>query len=257
MRMSAWTPQILYFLENASYNSTYFRGLAAIVKEHTTPKDYLCDAGSGMSQLSVELSPYVRRIDATDCSMNAVSYTSGRLAFLGIRNIAPIHANLLNYQPDERYDLMVFSLSLSVEDAYSAAQGRCRGHFLVINKVHRLMEEDRRKTDCRIAGSGGNNGDTRQLFLKQRPLVYDFQTHLDKLHAAGKNCTGKQISLRFDQPFKNLDEAHLFFRLFRNKSYPNGLSDGQLLKLLIETEDSPYPLRLPITRHLAIFSCFL
>jgi SAM-dependent methyltransferase len=245
MEMNRWTPEIVHFMEDASVHTGYFRALGDIVKQQVPEGGRLCDAGCGLGQLAIELSPWAERIDAVDYSINAISYLAGRVALLGVTNVAPVFNNIHRAVAHDPYDYMMFVLSLGVEEAYAAAAELGVERFLVINKVHRLMEADRAR-----AGSDRLGAPT-----DKRPIVYDFATTIAELNAEGYACSGYELDLEFGQPFRSLAEAQLYFRLFRTRSYPQGITIEELQDVLEPGSNDRFPWYLPVTRHLAIFLC--
>lgn len=136
MRMSSWTPDVIRFMEDASSHTPYFDEIAAAVLRHAGSTARVCDAGCGMGQLAFALAPHAGRVDAVDRSPRAIAYVRAQAEARGLRTVRPRRADVASLRPAEPYDLMVFSLSASLEDARAAARCRCRGTLVVINKMH-------------------------------------------------------------------------------------------------------------------------
>jgi hypothetical protein len=257
MEMNLWTPGIVHFMEDASAQTRYFRELGGIVKAAVPAGSYLCDAGCGMGQLAIELAPWAGGIEAVDRSVNAISYLSGRLAMLGVTNVAPIASEMQRVRPMRTYDYMVFSLSMGVEDAYGCARALGVQRFCVVNKVHARMDAERARTATAL-GHGAPGWQPRQLTPRpRRPIVYDFAAELKRLKRHGYRCSGREVELEFGQPFKSLDEAQWYYRIFRNHTYPGGIDKYLLASQLEHHEGAAFPWYLPIQRHLAVFECEL
>ena len=231
MKMCEWTPPCISYMEDASARSTYFEELAALVRGGITREGYLCDAGCGMGQMSIELSSYVRRIDAIDRAPAAIDYLKRKIEALGIENVRPHLADLSVSQPGELYDEMLFCLSLAPERAWRVARAQCRGKAIVINKIQSKMETP-----------------------KERPVVHSVDQSLSILAEEGVFCEASECSLDFNQPFRSIEDARLFFDMFRTRDYPNGVSREELMRLLESRDDEAFPYCLPVQRHLAIFS---
>lgn len=242
MRMSSWSPQVIRFMEDASAFTTYFKELARVIRANPRSDGYVCDAGCGMGQLSFELAHRAQRIDAIDRSVQAIAHLNRRLDTSEHANIFPALGDIARNQPATPYDLMVFCLSASPEAALEIAQTQCSGDLIVINKIHSKMEADRSQHGKARTDPG------------KRPLVYDFEQSVAGMRARGMECNASELTLDFGQPFRTLDDAALYFRLFRTRNYPAGISSNQLMELLTETDDETFPYYLPVLRHLAVFS---
>lgn len=245
MRMGDWTPQVVRFMLDASGHTDYFSRLADEVKREVAPGCFLCDAGCGLGQLSFELAPYARSIDAVDFSIDAVALAGHRALFEGYENVLVRYGDFGVHISPHPYDCMVFSLSATPERAYEIARRNGAKKLIVVNKVHRAMQRDRARESGRTARPPEKTG---------RPIVYDFEERMDELRSEGLEFRGKTLSLDFGQPFRSLAEAREFFALYRSSSYPNGISDGELLSLLSREQGGEYRYYLPMTRHLALFA---
>lgn len=241
MRMSSWSPQIIRFMEDATAFTSYFADLAHMVRRHPRASGSICDAGCGMGQLSLELAAHARTIDAIDRSMQAIAHLGRKVESARIGNVKPILADVASHHPNAPYDLMVFCLSASLESALAIARKRRAGGLIVINKIHRKMEADRPQ-------------DRRARNVGERPIVYDFERSVAEARACGIACDATQIVLEFGQPFRTLEDAALYFGMFRTRSYPEGISSSELEGMLERTGDPVFPYYLSIRRHLALFS---
>lgn len=231
MRMSRWTPEIVRFMEDASAYTPYFDAMAAAVRRFAPSCERVCDAGCGMGQLSFALAPYAGHVDAVDRSARAVGYVRRQARERGAHAVRPIRADVASLRPEQPYDLMVFSLSASLDAALSLARPRCVGTLVVVNKVH----------DAAPDGT-------------PRPHVHDFAHSLAGVNAAGIPCTGTELSLEFGQPFRSLADAARYCALFRTRDFPADPSRADLAALLDETGDDVFPYYLPVRRRLALFA---
>lgn len=230
MRMSSWTPDILRFMEDAARHTSYFADLAAVVRRHCAPGGRILDAGCGMGQLSLALAGHAGLVDAVDCSPQAVAYVGRAAQLAGMRNVRARRADMLSLQPDYPYDLAVFCLSASFEDAYEACVRMGARKVLVVNKIHREPDAT-------------------------RPVVDDFGVSLARNRGVDARCTGEVVHLDYGQPLRSLADAVAYFGLFRTRSYPNGISEAAVERLLERRDDPEFPYYLPVARTLAVFSC--
>lgn len=260
MRMSSWTPDIVRFMEDADRLSPYFRQLAAIAATQCPRGGSVLDAGCGMGQLSLALSSHAGRVDAVDRSEDAVRKLARTVRRLDVRNVRPICADMFAWcrqaggeaawelwangsvrdasrpgrgtaQPNNPYDLAVFCLSASFEDAYAAACRAGARRVLVVNKIHAREMHD------------------------TRPVVEDFDAALRASRKVNPRCQGMRVRLDYGQPLRSLEDAVRYFGLFRTRTFPHGVTPEQVAELLERRNDAEFPYYLPVFRNLAVFSC--
>lgn len=259
MRMSAWTDDIISFMEDANRFTSYFDYLAAIVKDHTPPMGRICDAGCGMGQLALALAPFASAVDAVDTSAAATDYVGHLARREDASNVRAVRADMRLLQPEARYDTMAFCLSASVADALAIARRCCIGKVVVVNKIQAKMDA------CRGNGSEPSGVRARKPGAAfdaavapadertVRPLVYNFEETLLELARRGICSEGRELSIDYGQPFRTLKDAQRYFALFRTRSFPGGVTTAQLAHLLNETGNDEFPYYLPIRRHLAAY----
>ena len=63
----------------------------------------------------------------------------------------------------------------------------------------------------------------------------------------------KRTAYRFDQPFRNWEEARLFFETYRRRDDASLITDGFLREKLEPTGDAAFPWHIPVVRRAGIF----
>lgn len=218
-----------------------------------------------MGQLSLALTEHAGHIDAVDRSDQAIAHLSEEARRTGATNVHPHCADMFTWELGKRetrlparsgsrlakrgprrrawdpgpspqqavnaYDLAIFCLSASFEDAYAAACRAGAHRVLVINKIHAHNPYD------------------------PRPVVNDFAKSLERNRDVDPQVCGMRIRLDYGQPLRSLEDAVTYFGLFRTRTYPNGVTPKEVAGLLQRRDDPEFPYYLPVWRDLAVFSC--
>lgn len=245
MRMSAWTPDIVRFMDDASSVTSYFSVVAHEVCRGLASGSRVCDAGCGMGQLSFELAALGMDVTAVDSSAEALSRASSReLASTAYRPTFYRQDYTRHAASAHPYDRMVFCLSASVETAFAAACLNNASSLVVVNKAHERVDADRFSIDAMGAVPPSSFA---------RPVVYDAHACLGDLRRKGIVCTARERRFEFGQPLRNLEDAARYFALFRTRRYPRGIDEEELLALLERRDDAEFPYYLPVVRRLVFF----
>lgn len=234
MRMSRWTPEIVRFMEDATLFTPYFSAVAALVRAVMPKGGYLCDAGCGMGQLSRELASWAGAIDAVDVSPAAIAYVQAHLGGVASSHVDPRVADFSSLGARHLYDCMVFSLSANPWEAWRIARKACSGKVVVVNKIKNVMKGDD------VLGQMG------------RPLMGDFASEVTSLRQNGLACEGCEFVFEYGQPFRSLADAQAYYRIFRDRSFPQGVSREYLASFLDRTDNETFPYYLPIARHVGV-----
>ena len=231
MRMQAWSPEVVRFMEDAGRYGSYFRILADIATRGLEPGAMVVDAGCGMGQLARVMLKCGMCVDAVDLSPKAVSYALDHPEIC-----APVRRADFNepgFVP-RGCDRIVFSLSASWEDAFRIARENGAKSVMAFNKIHRYPHAGREADEC-------------------RPIIRSMERATRELEQLDYDCRAWDIVLDYGQPFRSLEDAQLYFRLFRTYRYPQGIATGELRRILKRTGNAEFPYYLPVLRHLAVF----
>lgn len=225
--MQRWTPETIRYLYAAADRSRYYTDLARQLGAFLRPEDRVCDAGCGLGLLSRALLPYCAHVTAVDRSPAAIS---ALLARGQDPRLTALTGDVRDLSPRQPYDAMVFCLFGGTEETLSIAARQCRGTALVVRRDFRRHQFS---SGVRMAG---HTAADMERELQRRGLTY----------------TARRFTLEFGQPFRSLDDAQAFFRLYsRNGAVP---SRQELAARLEPSPWADYPLYLPNPKPLCLLA---
>lgn len=226
--MQRWTPEIIRYLLAAAEHCQYYTELARRLAPYLSASDRVCDAGCGVGLLSQALLPYCREVVAADRSAAALEELRRRVA--GQPGLRLQLGDIAALPPEEPYDAMVFCLFGGVEEALSLAARQCEGTVLLVRRDY---------THHQFSSGGRLSGQT----------AADMEAALAR---RGIRCQTQRFTLEFGQPFRSLDDAEAFFRLYsRDGQIPDRAS---LVRRLVDSGRADYPLYLPNPKPLCLFA---
>lgn len=218
--MYKWTPDIIRFIDDASKYSNYFEVLAKTIFEKLGNAQNVCDAGCGLGQLAIELSKYYPQISGIDINKNATDFFLNRVKETGIENVKVINADVTNYKPDQKYDLMVFNYFGDINQILESSSEYCCGKTVIIKRAYK----------------------SHRFSFEDKPITtFNRQSAVDVLRE--KNIPYQELgfSHEFGQPFKSIDDAVLFFETFSHDTNRSLINRENVLKKLVKTEDKNFP----------------
>ena len=228
--MFHWTDDMIRYMADAGRQTDFHRRLTAELLPYLSPQDRVCDAGCGLGFLSLALAPHVRHVTAADCDAQALSVLKEELAARHIENVTPLCTDIFTDRLAEPYDAMVFCLFGGTDEILDIAARQCGGTALV---VRRDFRQHQFSSGVRMAGHTA--ADMEQ-----------------ELRRRGLTCTLRRFTLEFGQPFRSVEDALTFFRLYsRDGTAPA----RQELEARLEPSPWPdYPLYLPNPKPLCLLA---
>lgn len=233
-----WKKEMIYFMENAVEESKYYALLANRLRPYIKKTDSCCDVGCGLGQLSLELSPHVKKISSWDINPDALESLRKNRDRQGIQNIYIKQTDAFE-EEGEIFDVMIFSMFGQEEDIIKIASGQCKRLVLVIQRLN-----DRHQFSLTREKKWPRMHEGLYQRLLEREIPFESQ----------------DFTLSFDQPFKNLEEAVCFFRLYGRTDRIEQIDQDFALTRVIKQNNELYPYLLPNSRHLrliAIESCYM
>ena len=216
--MQRWSPEIIRYLHTAADRSRYYTDLARELGAFLHPEDRVCDAGCGLGLLSRALLPYCGHVTAIDRSPAAITDLTARDHD---PRLTALTGDIRDLPPQKPYDAMVFCLFGGTDEILDIAARQCGGTALV---VRRDFRQHQFSSGVRMAGHTA--ADMEQ-----------------ELRRRGLTCTLRRFTLELGQPFRSVEDALAFFRLY---SRDGTVPARQELEARLEPSPWPdYPLYLP------------
>lgn len=225
--MFQWNEEMVRFMRTASEYGDYHRRLVQRMRPALHSADHICDAGCGLGYLSLALAPYVRRVTAADRSEAALDVLRQNCAARGIRNIDILSGELQPVPLAAPYDAMVFCFFGRMEEIAAVAKAQCRGTVFVFKK----------------------NYTSHRFSVGEHPAGWDsFRAGADWLTERGVPFKAETLEPEMGQPFRSMEEARQFFRLYSRDADKSVITDDFLRNKLVETGREDFPLYLPHQR---------
>ena len=225
--MFQWNEEMVRFMRTASEYGDYHRRLVQRMRPALHSADHICDAGCGLGYLSLALAPYVRRVTAADRSEAALDVLRQNCAARGIRNIEILSGELQPVPLAAPYDAMVFCFFGRMEEIAAVAKAQCRGTVFVFKK----------------------NYTSHRFSVGEHPAGWDsFRAGADWLTERGVPFEAETLEPEMGQPFRSMEEARQFFRLYSRDADKAAITDEFLRGRLAETGREDFPLYLPHQR---------
>lgn len=220
--MIHWDGESIRFMRDSAEYLKFADVQAKHILPYLPPDAEICEGGCGLGYLSLALSSYVKHITAVERSPEALTVLRQNLQQQEIENITPVAANIFTMQPEHPYDAMVFCRFGAVEEILELAAAQCGGTVIVLtlaNSCHRFTLTDKAARRA-------------EWFSRQK---------LDEL---GVSCRYEQFEVETGQPFRSLEDAVRFFRLYDQSGEP--VTEEQVRSRLISDSKGVYPLFSPM-----------
>lgn len=229
MKLELWYSDMIRFMTDASEYGDYYSRLAGKMQPWLTTDVHICDAGSGLGYLSLALSPHVRQVTAVERHPDAAAVLERNCLQKGIANVHSQCGAVETAIPEEKYDAMVFCFFGTVRDALVIAKQQCRKDVFVFTRNYQ------------------NHRFSAGTYASGREGFPDFCAVLEHLEIPFDRET---FTLEFGQPFRNLEEAHRFFRIYSKDKNKDVLTDTFVRSQLIDTGREDFPFYMPHPKHI-------
>lgn len=230
--MYLWTPDSIRFRIDAAEYTGYDAAIAARILPKLPQNALVCDAGCGLGYLSLALSTGCARVVAVDSSKAALDVLRENIARRRAGNIDVYQEDFFSMRPEQRYDAMVFCFFGRMEETLRAVKAQCKGNAYLVKK----------------------NWRNHRFTMTETPLRgYTLSHTIQELSALNVPFAEETFPIEMGQPFRSLEDAVLFFQIYRQQDEPDITSD-QVLALLRPNDSEKFPLFLPSYQQLGLIT---
>lgn len=222
-----WNERTITWLEAASEFTGFHRKLAELLRPHLHPGGTLCDLGCGLGLIDLELSPWFERITCLDTSAPALAALERLAARRGCTNLEPVRGDVEELEGEWDSVLGVF---FGFGDRIPQWLSHCRRSLVVV------VADGGRPSFGPGHPAKRYTADYAQALLEEAGIPYRMERH----------------GLEYGQPFRSLEEAEEFGRIYSGGSLAEDLA--YLHDRLTATGDPVYPWYLPQEKRFAVFS---
>ncbi len=229
MKLELWKEDMISFMRQASEYSDYNQRLTEKMLPWLSRDTHICDAGSGLGYLSLALAPHVRQVTAVELHSDAAAVLSENCRASGITTVISHCGAIAERKPEEPYDAMVFCFFGRRREVLELAKRQCTGDVFVFTR----------------------NYDSHRFSAGKHPTKYEgYPQFADELASLGIPAHKETFVLEFGQPFRNLEEAYRFFRLYSKDQSQDVLTDDFIRSRLTETGRENFPFYMPQPKHI-------
>lgn len=229
--MYKWKPGMIEFMKDAAEYNAFHDVLAERVADYLPLGSTLCDAGCGMGYLSLALSKTCSQVTAIDISEKPLKAFESNLSRLKKNNIKILKGDLFEQDPEKLYDAMVFCFFGGTMEALKVARKQCQGTVILIKR----------------------NWEKRRFTLTEKHLErHTFEKTKAQLRSMGISFKEEVIPLEMGQPFRSVEAAVDFFKLYASDTRNDSVNSMEVQKKLITITSDTYSHYLPMHREVGM-----
>ena len=229
--MFLWKPKMIDYMKDAyEFHSAHDR-LAEKLENYLPKNAHVCDAGCGLGYFSLALSKHCHRVTAIDIAPAPLEILRQNVADLGYQNIEIIKGDILKTPPRKPYDVMVFGFYGTVRETLKIAKEQCDGIVVMFKK---------------------NSAFHRFSLTKQEITSHTYKNARQQLEQYGMPFSYESFSIEMGQPFKSIEAAVDFFRLYCRDGHPEAICVKEVSDKLIRSTSEVFPYYLPMAREVGM-----
>lgn len=227
--MFCWTEETIRFRRDAAEAVGYDACIAAQLKPWLPEHARLCDAGCGLGYLSLALAGSCAQVTAVDIAPAPLAVLRQQAERAYTANLTVIEGDVFALRPAEPYDAMIFCFFGRVRETLAAVRAQCSGTAVLVKK----------------------NWERHRFSLDGAPLKrFTYARTLDELDMLGVAYRTFTFPLDMGQPFRSLEDAALFFRLYGAPEAE--LTPERVRAQLVESALPGFPYYLPAENSLGV-----
>ncbi len=227
--MFRWTPDMIRFMADAADHNGGNGALADLLAREL-PQGAVCDAGCGVGGLALAMAQRFQKVVAADLSAEALDSLRARNTH---ENLEIRRCDILAARPESPpFDSMVFCFFGSAREALEAARHQCRGTVAIVKKIsgyHSFSLTPKRRKHSR--GYGALCADLDNLGIPYRTA---------------------ELELDLGQPFRSMEDAVLFFRIYSRDDDPGVITEDAVRARLEGRDDPEFPWYLPAKEQVGV-----
>ncbi len=229
MKLELWEQDMISFMKDASEYANYNQQLAEKMLPWLKKDMHICDAGSGLGYLSLELAPHAKQVTAVELNPGASAVLTDNCEKRGITNVLSRCGAIADVLPEKPYEAMVFCFFGRRLEILNLAKQQCTGEIFVFTR----------------------NYDSHRFSAGHHRSGYEGFPHFsDLLTELGIPFHFETFTLEFGQPFRSLEDAHRFFRLYSKDRNKEVLTEDFIRSQLTETNRADFPFYMPHQKHI-------
>ncbi|GAU78892.1 bifunctional 2-polyprenyl-6-hydroxyphenol methylase/3-demethylubiquinol 3-O-methyltransferase UbiG [Fusibacter sp. 3D3] len=229
--MFLWKPKMIDYMKDAyEFHSAHHR-LAENVEAYLPKLAHVCDAGCGLGYFSLALANRCEYVTAVDIAHSPLEILRENVNQLGYQNIEIIEGDILQKPPVKPYDAMVFSFFGTVNETLKIAKEQCNGTVLMLKK---------------------NSAFHRVSLTKQVVGRHTYKSTREQLEQYGMPFRYESFSIEMGQPFKSIETAVDFFKLYCRDGHPEAIGIADVADKLIRSTSDVFPYYLPMAREVGL-----
>lgn len=210
--VSMWTDEMIKFLVDASEYSQYNQILAQLIKEKIIQNSTICDFGCGLGYLSLELSDFVKEVTAIDINKEITDHL---IEISDKKNLTVINQDIEKLDIKDKFDYALFNYYGRIKDILRLGKKYAEKKIIIVTR-------DSEESAFSIDGNSKRKYHSYILeFLNQNNIKYKISHH----------------EIEFGQPFRDVEDAIVFFDLYKKPESLPVTKEDILNKLVIINED--------------------
>ena len=228
--MAFWNAEKIRFMEDAASQVPFNEAFAAAAAPFLPPDADLCDAGCGLGFLSLALAHYCASVTAADCDDAVLEILRKHQRARGIQNVHLLLCDIFSMPDDIKFDAMVFCFFGSIPETLHCIRRHCRGPAILFKKDwvnHRFLLSQQPIRKVSLCGAAA------------------------ELSQFGVPFESRSFPVDMGQPFRSLDDAVAFFRLY-DRSGRTDFDRGAIRQMLRPTDSQEFPYYLPAERNVGM-----